>query len=1063
MIIKCKMCGGDLNIQEGNPICECEFCGTQQTVPHTDDEKKANLFNRANHFRRQNDFDKAIAAYERILEEDDTDAEAHWGVVLSKFGIEYVEDPSTKRQVPTCHRVQVESVLTDADYLATLENALDQKSRNLYEEQAKEISEIQKKILAISANEDPYDVFICYKETDENGKRTKDSALAQEIYYGLTEQGYKVFFSRITLEDKLGQEYEPYIFAALNSANVMIVVGTKPEYFNSVWVKNEWSRYLHLMKNDRGRLLIPCYRDMDPYDLPDDLSNLQSQDMSKIGFMQDLLRGIKKVFNKSETEAKSVQPQQVVVQETKGAVESLLERAYLALEAGQFDRADEFCEQVLNLDAHNVEAYVGKLMAERKTRKKEDLAKQLKPLDQSLSYQHAVRFADAEQKKKLEHWNDLTNQNRRNAEQKSRLERAKQALDKAKSEKDCDKVKEELQLLENDTKVTSLIAACDRKKQEIRDAHYQNALSQKEKGNWAAAINELKQIPGYKDSDDLLKKYQEELQAEEERKEQKRSADERAAAEKKAKGKKKILLGTGAVALVIAVVLIVTLVIIPNARWNKAVSLVEAGQWDEAVEAFKTFGYTEKTAKGIAATRYKEGVAKREAQDWDGAVKAFEEADRHDKSLNAYDEISATYTAKGNALREQKNWIGAQAAYSMARNTKEEAITYYQEGMAEREEQNWDAAINAFKNSKGKAFYVDDYSNDAENQILVTYYEKAKTLREAQDWDGAVGAFTEAGDYSDASTQVFETRYQQGLTLRASQNWDGAVAAFTEAGNYNDAETQIKETRYLQAKKLMDSGANKGAALILTEIKGYKDTDALLSNELSSTIHDMKVQSYNTVGATVTFGQYEQDNDTINGTEPIEWTVLDVRDNKSLLISVYVLDAGPHYSNERGPDNYSWEDSELRDWLNNEFLGKAFSTKEQSSIVLAELITKGQFSFSEDLITKDKVFLLSKEEAEQYFDFKDDFLGFEDKEQKSEDTMIKQKPIAVATNFATAKGAINNNTSKGSSWWLRSVGDHSFNAAEIDNWGRMNDSIATYEHNGIRPAIWVDIESAVAE
>ncbi len=79
------------------------------------------------------------------------------------------------------------------------------------------------------------------------------------------------------MEDKAGQEYEPYIFAALHSAKVMVVVGTKPEYLNAVWVKNEWSRYLTLMKHDRKRLLIPCYRDMDPYDLPEQLSVLHQR------------------------------------------------------------------------------------------------------------------------------------------------------------------------------------------------------------------------------------------------------------------------------------------------------------------------------------------------------------------------------------------------------------------------------------------------------------------------------------------------------------------------------------------------------------------------------------------------------------------------------------------------------------------------------------------------------------------------------------------------------------------------------------------------------------------
>ena len=55
--------------------------------------------------------------------------------------------------------------------------------------------------------------------------------MAVDLYNSLTNEGLKVFCSRITLEDKIGQKYEPYIFAALNSAPVMIALGTRPEYF----------------------------------------------------------------------------------------------------------------------------------------------------------------------------------------------------------------------------------------------------------------------------------------------------------------------------------------------------------------------------------------------------------------------------------------------------------------------------------------------------------------------------------------------------------------------------------------------------------------------------------------------------------------------------------------------------------------------------------------------------------------------------------------------------------------------------------------------------------------
>ncbi|MDR1730525.1 MAG: toll/interleukin-1 receptor domain-containing protein, partial [Synergistaceae bacterium] len=315
----------------------------------------------ANHFRRQNEFDRALAAYESILDEDNSNAEAHWGAVLCRFGIEYVEDPATHRRVPTCHRVQYESILDHPDCLAALEHAPDGYSRSLYEEEAKTISEIQKGILAISRKEEPFDVFICYKEAEDNGDRTKDSVIAQDVYYRLTQAGYKVFFSRITLEDKLGSEYEPYIFSALNSARVMIVIGTSPARFSAVWVKNEWSRYLALMKKDRSRLLIPCYQDMDPYDLPDELSHLQAQDMSKIGFVQDLIRGIQKVLSADKSQPETAP--QAAATAARPDVKPLLERAYIFLEDGEFARADNYFERVLDIDPQCAAAYMGKYQA----------------------------------------------------------------------------------------------------------------------------------------------------------------------------------------------------------------------------------------------------------------------------------------------------------------------------------------------------------------------------------------------------------------------------------------------------------------------------------------------------------------------------------------------------------------------------------------------------------------------------------------------------------------------------------------------------------------------------
>ncbi|MCI6434583.1 MAG: TIR domain-containing protein [Clostridiales bacterium] len=389
-IIKCKMCGGDLVIEPGSTVAECEYCGSRQTVPTADNEKKLTLFARANRLRSGCEFDKAAGVYESIVADFPEEAEAYWGLVLCKYGIEYVDDPATGKKIPTCHRSSFDSILEDSDFEQALENA-DAVARKVYREEAKQIEEIRKGIIEVSGREQPYDIFICYKETDENGQRTIDSAIAQDVYDALTAKDYRVFFSRITLEDKLGQEYEPYIFAALNSAKIMLAFGTDYEYFNAVWVKNEWSRFLKLMASDKSKHLIPCYKNIDAYDMPREFAKLQAQDMGKVGAIQDLLRGIEKLLPRMQEAA----PQQkVIIQQTAGGsnAQQLLKRGYLALEDGEWNKADGFFEEALNQDAECAEAYLGKLMADLRVRERTALGNQEKPFDHNGNYQKVIRF-----------------------------------------------------------------------------------------------------------------------------------------------------------------------------------------------------------------------------------------------------------------------------------------------------------------------------------------------------------------------------------------------------------------------------------------------------------------------------------------------------------------------------------------------------------------------------------------------------------------------------------------------------------------------------------------------
>ena len=394
-VVKCKMCGGDLQINGDEKYGTCAYCGTVVTLPSIADAQIENLFMRAEQFRHMKQFDKALETYTAIINIFPTDSEAHWGALLSRYGIEYVEDPISHERIPTCHRVQLEPITSDSDYVAAVNNAPDCYAKELYEFESKRILEIQKEILAISATEEPYDVFICYKESTVGGVRTQDSIKAQDIYDYLTDAGLKVFFARITLEGKLGSAYEPLIFAALNSSKVMLVIGTAPEFVNAVWVRNEWSRFLLIMSKDHSKVLIPCYYGMSPYDFPEELKVFQAQDMSKIGFMQNLLIGINTVIA-SNKNVVNIETEEVIDFEQ---INEWTFEAEEALKKEKFAEADLLIDQILKKDPQNVRALFVKLLISHRVSDGSMLTPE--ELQKNRFFSQIMRHADADLLEKI--------------------------------------------------------------------------------------------------------------------------------------------------------------------------------------------------------------------------------------------------------------------------------------------------------------------------------------------------------------------------------------------------------------------------------------------------------------------------------------------------------------------------------------------------------------------------------------------------------------------------------------------------------------------------------------
>ena len=475
MFFYCKMCGGELEVNQDATVGQCQYCGTKQTIPKMDNEKIMNLFNRANHYRMKNDFDNAMNSYENILNEDSKNAEAYWGLCLCRYGIEYVKDPLTEKMIPTCHRTQLESIIEDEDFISACENA-DSVARSTYEQEAKHIDKIQKKILQISSKEEDYDVFICYKEADNMGERTPDSVIGQDIYDALTEKGIRVFFARISLEDKVGTAYEPYIFAALQSAPIMITIGTKPEYMEAVWVKNEWSRFLAMMKKDSKKTIIPVYKFMNPYDMPEGFARIQAVNMEKIGAMQDLVHGIEKILGKDKNR---IVEKVVHVEENANSASKyapLLERAWIFLEDKNWNKAREYVERVLDMNPKCGEAYLIKMLAGMSLNNRNALKNWSHPLDGYDEYKKIMKYGDDELKNELMQYNKIIVDRQRKKEQElneKRMREERELYERKKREEEERKARLEKKRQEIYAKYDDTIQSNRKKAQDLENEKHE--------------------------------------------------------------------------------------------------------------------------------------------------------------------------------------------------------------------------------------------------------------------------------------------------------------------------------------------------------------------------------------------------------------------------------------------------------------------------------------------------------------------------------------------------------------------------------------------------------------
>ena len=533
--------------------------------------------------------------------------------------------------------------------------------------------------------------------------------------------------------------------------------------------------------------------------------------------------------------------QQGGIARVSGDPKVLLERAFMFLEDGDWDKADIYCESVLDQAPKCAEAYLGKLMAEVKVRKKEDLSKAEEPLDQSDNYRKVMRFADESLRERLSNAKELQHNEQLYAEamacmtaasDEEACRNAAQKFSSLGNYKDAS-VRREQCLQRADRIIADRMQREETKRKEDIYSRAEKCMHTGTIESYNTAIQLYESVPNFRSSAAQISECRRKI----EDLEAKEAARQVAVEKAKKKAKKIAIIAAPIVCVCIAFVIVLNVVIIPKQKCNKALDMIESGDYEA--------GY----------------------------------------------------------------------------------------------------------------------------------------------------------------------------------------AILEELGE-NEA---IQSNKYDRAIKLIDSGDYQTAYTLLQNLS-YKD-----SAEKLQSIKPLLLAKANP-GDTVLFGEYEQDNNTSNGKEDVEWLVLEVKDGKALVVSKYALDCKQYNTSNT---DVTWETCTLRKWLNTDFINSAFSSDEKTKIPTVTVSADKRPGHSADPgnATQDQVFLLSITEANKYF---------------NSNGARRCEP----TDYAVANGSSESNSGNFCRWWLRSPGATQDSAAYVFSGGGVIESgndvdIGT---SAVRPAMWISIK-----
>lgn len=369
---RCICCGNTISVEDDQRIGKCPVCENLFVLPNQFANKQ-NIYQLAAEALSNHNFDLALTYYSRILKVDATETAAHWGFLLSKYGVEISDRAATYQNI-IFHRLEHGKFTDDPSYEKMI-TYCPPEALYYYQGLSRQIAERQRRMLEISSQIAQYDLYInCVAQPG-----TDDYMLANQVGKTLDDVGYRVFLPCTMLNKIPVEDRNLYEMAAAEKASAMIVIVTGKTLTDEPRYEAVWKRFLAYRRQDAGRKMLSVFQGIDPKHLPMELQPLQSMPVNGPDALDEILSQINKMFGRQNQSA-------TVTRETL----ELLRQAKELLQQEQFAEAAQLFQKVRDLNVEEADAHWGLVCAATCNLTKPVLSEQV-----DTDYQRALQFSNA--------------------------------------------------------------------------------------------------------------------------------------------------------------------------------------------------------------------------------------------------------------------------------------------------------------------------------------------------------------------------------------------------------------------------------------------------------------------------------------------------------------------------------------------------------------------------------------------------------------------------------------------------------------------------------------------